>query len=248
MKRQHSGGGFTLIELLVVIAIIAILAALLLPALKRSRDMAKNIACLSNQRQLGVGFSMYVTDFDSYYPAGTEVYSWGWDGNWCWDEKMESMEYFGSVTVYAWQESPLNKHVSASRIWMCPAASTALYAVGPSSDRTQRGYGYNMKFYNDWYNCNGTGYKYATRAPPQNVIVIGDRNYACYVGIMQGMDLGPPPNTVYSANMESHYQTAQRHGGHINYLFSDGHTRGLKLAEAMPVALWQWDGYLSCPP
>ena len=58
--------GFTLIELLVVIAIIAILAALLLPALKMAREMSKRVVCLGNTKQMGQMISMYGDDWDGF--------------------------------------------------------------------------------------------------------------------------------------------------------------------------------------
>ena len=60
IKKKKS---FTLIELLVVIAIIAILAAMLMPALQQARDTAKGSTCASNMKQLGVAEALYQADF-----------------------------------------------------------------------------------------------------------------------------------------------------------------------------------------
>lgn len=64
MKRER----FTLIELLIVVAIIAILAALLMPALANAKFAAKLVTCASNMKQIGTGVHVYAADYNSYYP------------------------------------------------------------------------------------------------------------------------------------------------------------------------------------
>jgi len=65
--RTHRHTGFTLIELLVVISIIALLVGILLPALGAARQTARNLICMSNMRQMGVGFAMYQNDSKDQY-------------------------------------------------------------------------------------------------------------------------------------------------------------------------------------
>lgn len=72
MKTQRQRG-FTLIELLVVIAIIAILAAMILPALARAKAAAQRTACLNKQRQWGLAMLMYTQDSEEYLPRESET-------------------------------------------------------------------------------------------------------------------------------------------------------------------------------
>jgi len=74
--RRKESSAFTLIELLVVIAIIAILAAMLLPALARSKASAKRIVCIDHLKGLALATTMYAMDNENYYPSSNSLDKW----------------------------------------------------------------------------------------------------------------------------------------------------------------------------
>jgi prepilin-type N-terminal cleavage/methylation domain-containing protein/prepilin-type processing-associated H-X9-DG protein len=100
-------GGFTLIELLVVIAIIAILAAMLLPALAIAKARAKTITCVNSNKQIALGFIMYAQDSNDYLPSLNTGFWPGFTPVW-WFKILDTGKYLTSTSV-------------SNNIWRCPA-------------------------------------------------------------------------------------------------------------------------------
>ena len=133
MQRTHRSA-FTLIELLVVIAIIAILAAILFPVFAQAREKARQVTCISNMRQVGLGLHMYAQDYDDVLPYNNR-----------------DVDNFGNANAPVSFLSALFPYTKSRKIYVCPSS------VDPSS----LGYGKGVNC--TALSCSGSG-RYSPRS------------------------------------------------------------------------------------
>jgi prepilin-type N-terminal cleavage/methylation domain-containing protein/prepilin-type processing-associated H-X9-DG protein len=194
--------GFTLIELLVVIAIIAILAAILFPVFARAREMARSSACLSNLKQLAMGWNMYTQDNDELFPS--------------YHSSQTGYEYVGSN---GWKK--IFPYVKNLGVFDCPSSPDLAPANTDAAWNSYDGnYAWNYDGLNgsvgslakfekvaDTYLCFDSG---------DQAAIIGDNNWA---GLMEELD----------KDWDSGKEGPNRHNTRMNVAFLDGHVKSMDL-------------------
>jgi prepilin-type N-terminal cleavage/methylation domain-containing protein len=127
MKKRVSNRkvklGFTLIELLVVISIIALLLGILLPSLRKAKEMARKVVCGANVRQQGLGMATYAADYDNKYPLATYPGWWPFGGLANWDPSKGVPSFAVGTFIPSTQMALfVGGYVEVPSIFYCPSA------------------------------------------------------------------------------------------------------------------------------
>ena len=121
VARRSPRQGFTLIELLVVIAIIAILAAILFPVFAKARGKAREIACISNLRQLGMSITMYAEDSDGLYPYAVDPADYMTPDIWAHSNDQVIKDFHDQLPFITHINDALAPYAKSKEMFHCPA-------------------------------------------------------------------------------------------------------------------------------